>query len=252
MGALAALPTPSFADSVLNLVEVVDYRRAGTSEEREEIYRLRYEAYREEDAIEPNATKRFSDRFDDLDNAYIFGVYYQGELASSIRLNIATIAHPELPALNVFSDILMLEIEAGRVVVDPTRFVVDPKIARAAPKISYATVRLGWLACEFFNAHHGLATVRVEHQAFYKRLFGHQVLAEAREYPTLRKPISLMSLKFQEEKARVVRRYPFLRSTYFERRMLFERGSAAAIPQPFQNDALARKQDSFRVAETTP
>jgi N-acyl-L-homoserine lactone synthetase len=251
MGALVALPTPSFADSVLNLVEVVDYRRADTSREREEIFRLRYEAYREEDAIEPNAARRFCDRFDDLDNAYIFGVYYEGTLASSIRLNIATSEHPELPALNVFRDILMPDIEAGKVIVDPTRFVVDPKIARLVPKISYATVRLGWLACEFFDAQHGLATVRVEHQAFYKRLFGHQVLAEAREYPTLRKPISLMSLKFQEEKARVMRRYPFLRSSFFERRMLFGRGSSAPKPQAAQADAAAYIQEMSRVAETT-
>jgi N-acyl-L-homoserine lactone synthetase len=249
MGALAALPTLSFADSVLNLVEVVDYRRADTSEEREDIFRLRYEAYREEDAIEPNGVRRFNDRFDELDNAYIFGVYYQGSLVSSIRLNVATPEHPQLPALNVFSDILLPEIEAGRVVVDPTRFVVDPKIARVVPKISYATVRLGWLACEYFDAHHGLATVRVEHQAFYKRLFGHELLAEPRDYPTLKKPISLMSLKFQEEKARVMRRYPFLRSTFFERRMLFERGSMTS--KPFETAAPLQARDVSQLAETT-
>jgi N-acyl-L-homoserine lactone synthetase len=248
MGALAALPTLSFADSVLNLVEVVDYRRAETSDEREDIFRLRYEAYREEDAIEPNGARRFADRFDELDNAYIFGVYYRGSLVSSIRLNVATLEHPELPALNAFSDILLPEIEAGRVVVDPTRFVVDPKIARMVPKISYATVRLGWLACEYFDAYHGLATVRVEHQAFYKRLFGHELLVEPRDYPTLKKPISLMSLKFQEEKARVMRRYPFLRSTFFERRMLFERGSMT--PKSFDAPPL-RARDVSQLAETT-
>jgi N-acyl-L-homoserine lactone synthetase len=248
MGALAALPTLSFADSVLNLVEIVDYRRADTPEEREDIFRLRYEAYREEDAIEPNGARRFSDHFDELDNAYIFGVYYQGLLVSSIRLNVATSEHPQLPALNVFSDILLPEIEVGRVVVDPTRFVVDPKIARMVPKISYATVRLGWLACEYFDAYHGLATVRVEHQAFYKRLFGHELLAEPRDYPTLKKPISLMSLKFQEEKARVMRRYPFLRSTFFERRMLFERGSTAA--KPFETAAALHARDASQLAET--
>jgi len=250
MGALAALPTLSFADSVLNLVEIVDYRRADTPEEREEVFRLRYEAYREEDAIEPNGARRFSDRFDELDNAYIFGVYYQGSLVSSIRLNVATPEHPQLPALNVFSDILLPEIEAGRVVVDPTRFVVDPKIARMVPKISYATVRLGWLACEYFDAYHGLATVRVEHQAFYKRLFGHELLAEPRDYPTLKKPISLMSLKFQEEKARVMRRYPFLRSTFFERRMLFERGSTIAKQLPLETAAALHARDVSQLAET--
>jgi hypothetical protein len=67
-----------------------------------------------------------------------------------------------------------------------------------------------------------LATVRTEHQAFYKRVFGHQVLAAARPYPTLVKPLSLMSLDYEPMKERVKHRYPFFRSTFFERRMLFD------------------------------
>ena len=62
MGALAVLPAPSFVDSIQDLVERVDYRRADTPEEREEIYRLRYDAYRQEGAIEPNLSRSFSDR----------------------------------------------------------------------------------------------------------------------------------------------------------------------------------------------
>ena len=223
MGALAVLPSSNFVDSILDLVERVDYRRADTPEEREEIYRLRYDAYRQEDAIEPNIGRSFSDKYDDLENAYIFGVHYDGKLASSIRLNISTPQCPELPALGVFRDVLNPEIEARKTIIDPTRFVVEPRIARTLPKISYATVRIGWMACEFFETDWVLATVRVEHQAFYKRLFGHKPLCKARHYPTLKKPISLMGLEYPAAKERVHQRYPFFRSTYFERRMLFER-----------------------------
>jgi N-acyl-L-homoserine lactone synthetase len=223
MGALAVLPTPSFVDGVLDLVERVDYRRADTPDEREEIFRLRYDAYRQEGAIEPNLSRSFSDRFDGLDNAYIFGVHYDGKLASSIRLNISTPECPDLPALSVFGDVLAPEVEARKTIIDPTRFVVEPRIARTLPKISYATVRIGWMACEFFDTDWVLATVRVEHQAFYKRLFGHRPLCKARHYPTLKKPIALMGLEYPAAKERVHQRYPFFRSTYFERRMLFER-----------------------------
>jgi N-acyl-L-homoserine lactone synthetase len=222
MGAVAVLPVPSFADSVLDLIEKVDYRRPETPEEREEIFRLRYEAYRQEGAIEPNLSRSFSDRFDSLDNAHIFGVYFEGELASSIRLNISTPISPELPGLAVFPDILNPEIDAGKTIIDPTRFVVSPRIARSVPKIAYATTRIAWMACEYFQADWLLATVRVEHQAYYKRMFGHKVMSEARHYPTLKKPISLMGLEYAEAKEKVQRRYPFFRSTYFERKMLFE------------------------------
>jgi N-acyl-L-homoserine lactone synthetase len=228
MGALAVLPIAGFVESVQELIEKVDYRRAETPEQKEEIFRLRYEAYREEGAIEANLRRSFSDRFDALDNARIIGLYYEGELVSSIRLSISTPESPDLPALGVFPDILEPEITAGKTIIDPTRFVVAPRIARAVPKISYATVRLGWMACEYFQADLVLATVRVEHQAFYRRMFGHRPMCDARPYPTLKKPISLMGLEYPDAREKVHQRYPFFRSTYFERRMLFEHPAPGA------------------------
>ena len=41
----AAMPCRNLADRVLGLLERVDYRRAETVEEREAIFRLRYNAY---------------------------------------------------------------------------------------------------------------------------------------------------------------------------------------------------------------
>jgi hypothetical protein len=87
------------------------------------------------------------------------------------------------------------------------------------------------MAGEYFAADMILATVRTEHQAFYKRTFGHIVVRDARPYPTLIKPLSLMMLDYFAMKDRVHRRYPFFRSTFFERRMLFDRQRAAVGAQ---------------------
>ena len=78
----------------MRLLERVDYRRVETAEERDAIFRLRYAAYLREGAIPPNASERFSDSLDDTDNALIFGVHIDGELASSIRLHVASREHP--------------------------------------------------------------------------------------------------------------------------------------------------------------
>lgn len=51
----------------------------------------------------------------------------------------------------------------------------------------------------------------------------HQPICAPRSYPWLTKPIALMAVDFQEQRDRVFARYPFLRSTVCERRMLFER-----------------------------
>lgn len=208
-------------ERVASLVERADYRLADTPAEREAIFRLRYRAYLQEGAIAPNSAELFSDAFDSSPNAFTFGVYVGGQLASSIRLHIGSKARPDLPAMNVFGDILEPEFAAGKVIVDPTRFVADRFASRRYPELCYVTTRLAWLASEYFAANYLLATVRAEHQAFYKRTFGHKLICEPRHYPSLTKPISMMVLDFPLNRERVLRRYPFFRSTVFERRMLF-------------------------------
>jgi hypothetical protein len=223
MPATALAATPGLVERVTQLLEQVDYRRADSAQEKDAIYRLRYDAYLREGAIAPDFKKKVFDSYDELPNAWTFGVYIDGRLASSIRLHVASKDRPVLPAGQVFADILGPQIEAGKTIVDPTRFVSDPVVARHYPELPYVTVRLIQLGADFFGADFVLAAVRAEHQAFYKRAFGHRAVCEPRPYPTLKKPISLMMLDYPAAKPRVVQRYPFLRSTGFERRMLFER-----------------------------
>ncbi len=211
-----------FTDRVFDLLEIVDYRPAVTDEDRDAVFRLRYQAYQREHAIKPDFSRRLSDRFDDLDNTWIFGVYVEGELAGSMRLNVTADDYPDLPASGIFSDHLAQHIALGKTIIDPTRFVVDADVAHIYPELPYVTTRIGWMAGEYFAADKILATVRREHQAFYRRIFGHEVVADARPYYTLTKPLSLMVLDYPAVKDRVHQRYPFFRSSYFERRALFE------------------------------
>ncbi len=150
-----------------------------------------------------------------------FGVYADGRLASSIRFHVANQENMDCPAMMVFSDYLQPLIDAGMTIIDPTRFVVDPVSARLYPKLPHLTVRIPWVACDHFDADIGLATVRAEHQPFYKRLFGHTVACDPRPYPSLAKPISLMVLDIRKAREYIYGRYPFLRSTESERRALF-------------------------------
>jgi hypothetical protein len=224
MSAVAyASPEETFSERVAGLVERADYRRAETEEEREAIFRLRYDAYLAEGAIRPNPDRRFADSYDDLGNAWIFGVYIDDTLVSSIRLHVATLEFPDMPALTAFPDYLQPVLQAGKIIVDPTRHVVDRTAVQRHPHLVYLTLRLGWLSAEYFQADEVLAAVRTEHQAFYRRVYGHRVVCEARPYLLLEKPLSLMTLDYFAVRDRVNRRYPFFRSSVFERRMLFER-----------------------------
>src|SRR5664279_6141420 len=86
----------------IELLDQVDYRLAETEAERDEIYRLRYRAYLHEGAIEPNRDRKVTDRFDDLPNSWVFGVYFESVLVSSLRISVASAENPDTPSVAVF------------------------------------------------------------------------------------------------------------------------------------------------------
>ena len=225
MGVPTVVLPSTFNVRANELLELIDYRRAESYEERDAIFRLRYDCYLREGAIESSRTQRLTDKYDD--SAWVFGLYIDGRLVSAIRISVATVENPAMPALETYPDHLMPSLEAGMTIVEPSRFVVDQSSMRNHPKLAYMTARLGWLAGEYFNADLILAACRLEHQAFYKRTYGYRPVCGLRPYLMLTKPLSLMVLDYHAQKEEVQRRYPFFRSTFFERRMLFERAADA-------------------------
>jgi N-acyl-L-homoserine lactone synthetase len=221
-------PQGRFSERVAELLNRVDCRPAISAAEREAIFRLRYQAYLSEGAIKRSFAQSFTDSYDETGNVWLLGLYLDGELASSIRLHVASAAYPDFPSRKVFAEVLEPELAAGKIIIDPTRFVTHRHYSRANFGLTYATVRIAWLAAAYFGAQHLLAAVRAEHQAFYHRTFNHCLICEPRPYPLLAKPISLMTVHYGSVAGRVHRRYPFFRSTFFERRMLFDREAAVA------------------------
>jgi hypothetical protein len=206
-----------------DLLGQVDYRLAETSEEKEEIYKLRYRAYLREGAIQESPLQRNTDHYDGLPNSWTFGVYFRGELYSSVRISVLTSEWRLSCSTEIFGEILHPRLDRGEIIIDPSRFVADPDKAKRFPELPYLTLRLAYMACEYFNADFGLAIVRAEHQAFYRRVFLHETIAESRMLPGLLKPVGLMAADFPALKEKVFERYPMMCSTAFERRMLFER-----------------------------
>jgi hypothetical protein len=206
-----------------DLLDQVDYRLAETPQEKEEIYNLRYRAYLREGAVKESPEQRVTDQYDDLANSWTFGVYIQGDLCSSVRISVLTPEWRESCSAEAFGEILHPRLDRGEVIIDPARFVADPDKARRITELPYVTLRLAYMACEYFNADLGLAIVRAEHQAFYRKVFLHETVAEPRFFPGLLKPVGLMAADFPAMREKVFERYPMMRSTAFERRMLFER-----------------------------
>ena len=206
------------------LSDRVDYRLMETPEEKDCIYLMRYRAYMHGGLISPSEARRIIDSYDDAPNAWIFGIYVDGELCSSLRLHILTSESRMSYSTELFGDVLNSRLDRGEVFVDPARFAADPEKSQRFQELPYLTLRLAYLACDHFNADTGLAMVRTDHQAFYRRVFLHETIAEPRAFPGWHsKKVALMASEFRTLREKVLTRFPIMRSSAFERGMLFQR-----------------------------
>src|SRR5258708_8654365 len=139
----AAEPTTAASGRNSDLLDQVDYRLAETPAEKEEIYNLRYRAYLREGAIRPSADQRVIDQFEDAPNAWTFGVYFQGELYSSIRVSVLTSEWRMSPSVELFGHILHPKTDQGLVFIYFTPFVAYPHKARNFPALSSVKFRRG-------------------------------------------------------------------------------------------------------------
>lgn len=219
-------PQSGFAERMGTLLDRIECRPAYTDADIEAFLRLRYEAYVKEGAVLPNESRKLEDRFDGTSNAWNFGFYLDGALVSSIRVHLITNDTHVSPGLDAFPEILEPQIAAGKIVVDPNRFVVNPSIARLYPELPFVTVRTAYMGGVHFRADLMTATVRAEHQAFYRRYLSFTLASPPRHYPTLTKPLSLMLLDFKKDASTIANRLPAFVSSPGERSCLYENSRA--------------------------
>ena len=215
----------AFAARVAKLLERVEYRRADTPEDKEAIFRLRYEAYARDGFIEPDASGLFSDPADDSPNVWLIGVYIDGVLASSIRLHIASRPHQFLPETKAFPDIVGPHLEVGDLMIDASRQTSRFEFTRAYAFLPYITMRSAFLAEDHFGADYILAASRPEYQAAFRRMFGSVNWAAPRPYLPLNRRHALIAYDCRALRQKTRTRYPFMESTIEERRRLFARSS---------------------------
>jgi len=219
--------TSTFAARIEKILERVEYRRADTQDEKEAIFRLRYEAYAREGTIPADPSGLFFDSGDETANAWLIGVYIDGVLASSIRLHIASRPDHWLSATEAFPDLIEPKLEEGFVILDATRQTSRLEYTRAYPFLPLLTMRCGFVAMEHFDVDLLTGSCRVEYQAAFRRMFGSVTWGRPRPYPMLSRLHVLMAYDCKAKWADTRVRYPFLTSTPEERRALFGRSSNA-------------------------
>jgi hypothetical protein len=223
------------------LSDRVEYRLMETPEEKDSIYLMRYRAYLHGGLISPSESLRIIDSYDDAPNAWIFGVYIDGELCSALRVHVLTSEWRTSYSTELFGDVLDGRLDRGEVFIDPARLCADPDKGQRFPELPYLTLRLGYLACDHFRAGIGLAMVRTDHARFYRRVFLSDTLAGPRSFPgwdTMK--VVLTGCDFRNARETILTRFPIMDSTASERRRLFDRVTRReGAPRPIRKDVSA-------------
>jgi len=225
-------PTASesaFERSVSALMERAEYRRCDSGEDLEAIYALRYKAYRAHDLVSEAREHLFYDKLDDAPNCYRFGVFIDGQLASTVRIHHLNRAAQFSPAMTVFDDILRPRLLRGESFIDPSRLAADPDFVSTHRALPYITLRLAVAACSYFDATSCLSMIRDEHQAFYQRIFGSVQVGQPRPYASVNVLGILYESNCQTNMAKTIRRFPFFNSTPMEQRLLFAKPHAGEL-----------------------
>jgi hypothetical protein len=196
--------------------------RATTASELDAVFSLRHRSYLKEGAIARRSDARLYDIFDEPGCSLIFGVYDDGGIVASIRLQVLSEREPNSPSAMAFPDIVEPLLEQGKRLLDPTRFVIASDASKRYPALAYFVLRLPFIAAEHFVADVALAAVRSEHMPFYRRVLRYEKAAEPRPYLHLTKPLGLMAADYWRERAAVVARFPFFRARTWEHAHLFD------------------------------
>ena len=222
MGAAVSGRSSGFVDHVIRLMERVEHRIARTEEEREAAYRLRYEAYQRNGLLKTDTGGQLYDPlYDDAPHAWIATTFVDGELAGTLRISLGVGKDAEFASFHVFPDTIGPRVLSGQVIVEYTRLAARLAVSACHPELPYILMRPGYMALDHFRADLALFTPRIEHVAFYRRVFGARVWCPSRDYPGLTGKFSCVAFDFQAMQKSIESRYPFFKSSPAEREALF-------------------------------
>jgi N-acyl amino acid synthase FeeM len=216
-------------ERTFDVMDNIEYRRVTAIEDFEAIGRLRAQAFDARFIYPKKMANSAVDEMDFTPNAYVYGMYYLGELVSTVRIHVVSRKNPQSVSARLFPNTLKPLIDQGMTFIDSTRFAVDEEISHSVPGLPLLTLRIPMMAMTYFNADTGLALIKEGHAPFYRRVFRATLLAGPEQFDTFAFPAVL----FQSPHANTpdtCRRYPMFYSTAAERRMMFDKSSRKAPP----------------------
>ncbi|MCI5074731.1 hypothetical protein [Oricola sp.] len=207
-------------EHILEATQRMEYRRVVSPEDFEDISQLRSRAF---DAHDLYAHKLHGDAVDESDRlpgAQVFGVYYEEQLASTLRIAHVTAETPDCQAVRIFPEVMKPLLAQGQTFIDPSRFAVDEEMSREVPGLALMTLRIAFMATKHFKVNACLGLVAQDHIPFYRRVFRSTIIAGPKKVKEFLVEPVLFASPLRE--AEICQRYPLFHSTETERRLLFD------------------------------
>lgn len=163
--------TLSSAGRLLSIMDRLEYRRIVAADDLQDVGRLRLQAY--------NARQLYHDKFDGpvveaLDFApgsFVFGLYYDGQLVSSLRLNVVEPGCHPTSAMLACPDTLNPLLEQGMRFVELSRFAINREAVEEVPLLPALTHRLSVMMTIHIEADYCIGLLKLKHEAYYRRMF---------------------------------------------------------------------------------
>lgn len=219
----------SFSKKLLEVLDHVEYRRVETHEDMEEVARIRYRAYKLANILTLSGAKLIDD-VDFDDHAYVFGVYYDERLISTVRIHHVTPDHRVSTTREMYATEIDKFLDAGMTLIDPVRFAADPDIIGEMPALPYLTLRIASMAADYFDADRVLQLVSPQHAPFYRRVFyADTVVPSQKNVGKYNIELTLMATRTRDVRVGLYKRFPFFVSEPYERRMMFQRSPEMGV-----------------------
>jgi N-acyl amino acid synthase FeeM len=191
-------------------------KRAHSAPLRDEVYSLRYRAYRKEDAIEPRESEAFEDQYDHQPNHVLWALTLEEKVVGSIRTTWFDSAEKcPIPEMHAYANEIANVIPAGTRVLSGNRLVTDPDLASISAQIVLLLLR-HYMVVAKRKADWAIAAARSNHLPFYRRVLHLERASVAKEYPGLRCPMHLMACDFQKNIVEVIDKTPLLKPRGYE------------------------------------
>ncbi|TCL69629.1 hypothetical protein [Rhizobium sp. BK251] len=220
----------TFSDKLMDVLNHVEYRRIESGEDMEEVARIRYKAYKLADIL-PLQGSRLIDDIDFDDHAYVFGVYYDERLISTVRIHNITPDHRVSSTRSIYPREIDALLDAGLSLIDPVRFAADPQVMKDMPAIPYLTLRIAIMAAAYFDSDRVLQLVSPQHAPFYRRVFyAETIVPPQKNRGKYNIELTLMATNTKEVGRKLLTRFPFFISNASERRLMFSRKVADTLP----------------------